>query len=71
MQGLCREIWPKGAMTVVIVEPRGCSRCGQPFQAEQRIVDDPCCGAPDCDGLAWQSHYTFLPAALREIEDEY
>lgn len=49
-----------------------CARCGKPFRPGDRIVADPCCGAPDCDTLTDRSHFACLPAALQviELEDE-
>lgn len=48
-----------------------CARCFQPITENERWVDDPCCGAPDCEGLADVSHYDCLPYGLQVIEDEY
>jgi hypothetical protein len=45
-----------------------CSRCGVEFKSEDNIVDDPCCGAPDCDQLTDRSHFECLPRGLQEIE---
>jgi predicted nucleic acid-binding Zn-ribbon protein len=47
-----------------------CVRCGHPFKPGDRIIVDPCCGAPDCDRLADESHYECLPVALQRLEDE-
>lgn len=45
-----------------------CSRCRKLRLPGERMVADPCCGAPDCEGLMNRSHYTCLPAALQRIE---
>jgi len=43
-----------------------CSRCGEPGAT----IPDPCCGAPDCDGLTNVSHLECMPLALQRIEME-
>ncbi len=48
-----------------------CSRCCKKFQPGDRIVSDPCCGAPDCMGFADRSHFGCLPAALQRAEEDY
>lgn len=48
-----------------------CARCFQPIIEGERWVTDPCCGAPDCGGLADVSHYACLPYGLQRIEDEF
>lgn len=47
-----------------------CSRCRREFQPGDRVVADPCCGAPDCDGLTDRSHFRCLPPALQRMEQE-
>lgn len=48
-----------------------CARCGKDILPNERVVDDPCCGAPDCVGLSDMSHYACLPYGLRVFEDEF
>ena len=47
-----------------------CSRCLKAILKGERWADDPCCGAPDCEGLTDRSHYACLPRRLQEMEDE-
>ena len=47
-----------------------CARCRGIFQPGDRIVSDPCWGAPDCVGLADRSHFDCLPAALQRVEED-
>lgn len=49
-------------------EARTCARCQLPLLPGQRIVSDPCCGAPDCDYITDESHFACLPKRLQEIE---
>lgn len=53
-----------------MTSPKWCSRCYKPIRNDERVVSDPHCGAPDCDGLNDESHYDCLPVALQRIEDE-
>lgn len=48
-----------------------CARCGKELKPGERVVADPCCGAPDCENLTDRSHFGCLPPALQRIEMEY
>jgi hypothetical protein len=47
-----------------------CARCYKRLLPTERVVADPCCSAPDCQGLTDQSHYDCLPLPLQQIEDD-
>lgn len=51
------------------MKTQGCSRCRKPFLPGQKVVADPCCGAPDCEDAFAYSHLDCLPPALRALED--
>lgn len=48
-----------------------CARCSKPINPGQKIVDDPCCAAPDCENTMDVSHFTCLPTYLQNLETEY
>lgn len=48
-----------------------CARCNKPFEPGDRIVADPCCGAPDCENLTDRAHFECLPSALQRAELDY
>jgi hypothetical protein len=56
---------------MLAVEVERCSRCRQPFETGERRYADPCCGAPDCDGLMNESHFRCLSRVDQEIHREY